>query len=87
MEEKDLLRKNFEYFENELLPYYILLHTSKNTMVIKVQKENLKHLLGVSHVANIKFNNICPIKFYNNLQNYKYNLFDLIMFFDIVLLM
>lgn len=78
MEEKDLLRKNFEYFENELLPYYILLHTSKNTMVIKVQKENLKHLLGVSHVANIKFNSIRPIEFYNNLQNYKYNLFNLI---------
>lgn len=77
MEEQRLLSQNLEYFQNELLPYYLVLHTSSGAIVINIQKENLKHLLGIPH-SNFKLNNIRPIEFFEDLEQNKYDLFDLI---------
>lgn len=75
--ERELLKQNLEYFNQELLPYYIILHTTKGAIVINVQKENLKHLLGVPH-SNFKLCNLRSKKFYEKLLDDKYDLFDLI---------
>lgn len=77
MEAATLLQKNIDYFNKELLPYYVILHTSKGAIVVDIKEENLKHLLGVPH-SNFRLNKISAKRFYNELNQGKYTLFDLI---------
>lgn len=69
--------ENLSFFTRELLPYYIVLHSANGLIKIDVKKENLKHLFGVGHSC-LKLNKIRPLKFFDELSNGKYNLFDLI---------
>lgn len=77
MEAATLLQNNIDYFNKELLPYYVILHTSKGAIVVDIKEENLKYLLGVPH-SNFKLNNIPAKRFYTELNQGKYTLFDLI---------
>lgn len=77
MEEKNLLQSNLEYFNNELLPYYIILHTAKGAIVVDVKEENLKHLVGATH-STLAMNRMRPIDFYTGLTNKELTLFSLI---------
>lgn len=77
MKKNSLLQQNIEYFNKEILPYYIILHTSNGAIVIETKEENLKHLLGVSH-SFISSSKISAKRFYNNLMQGHYTLFDLI---------
>ena len=77
MEEQNLLHDNLEYFEKELLPYYVLLYAKSGPIVIDIKKENLKHLLGISHATSI-LGNIPAKEIYERIKLNRYNLFHLI---------
>lgn len=77
MEENNLLKQNLDFFEKELLPYYIILHTANGSLVIETKETNLKHLLGVGY-AELPLRNIKSSIFFEELKKDNYNLFDLI---------
>lgn len=74
----DLIKENFLFFENEILPYYILLYTSTGVIVVDTKPENLKHLLGIDKTANLKYKKMSAFAFYNHLKEYDIELFELI---------
>lgn len=77
MEERNLLHDNLEYFEQELLPYYVLLYAKNGVIVIDIRKENLKHLLGISHTTST-LGSLPAKKIYERIKSNQYDLFDLI---------
>ncbi len=68
MEKSNLINKNFIYFKNEILPYYIIVNTREGSIVIDTVKENLYHLLGINKSVNLKYKNMKPLQFYNYIE-------------------
>lgn len=74
---KTILLENLEYFENEIMPYIIVLHTSEGAIVIKSIEQNYMHLIGAQHSPLIQ--NLPKAKVFNKkIKNKEYDLFTLI---------
>ncbi|MFQ9923819.1 MAG: hypothetical protein ACLRVU_09910 [Beduini sp.] len=74
----ELLYDNLMYFENKILPYYILLYTAKGVIVINPLERNLKHLTGASHSKYVSIKNADAQYFYKQVRNKNIHLFHLI---------
>lgn len=75
---KELINRNFKYFNKEILPYYIIIYTSLGQIIIDTKKNNLKHLLGVNKSNQTKFRNMPAEFLYDYLENNSLSLFELI---------
>lgn len=74
----DILKKNFDYFNKEILPYYFIIQTSLGDIIIDVNEKNLKHLLGINKSDNIKYSQMSSYKLYQNLSCNSLSFFDII---------
>ena len=61
----ELFIKNFNYYKEKVLPYIFILETKEGYIKIIPRKNNLKHLLGISHSANCFFGSLNASDFYN----------------------
>ncbi|MGM9948149.1 PBECR4 domain-containing protein [Floccifex sp.] len=47
-----VIRRNYEYFNENILGYYYIFTTNKNeSIVVKTAPENLSHLLGTKYAT------------------------------------
>lgn len=77
--DNNLVRRNIEYFNNEILPYKFLIYTMHNeVIVVDVVPENLAHLLGINRSSNIAFSKMSGKVFYEYCKTHKVYLFELI---------
>lgn len=76
---EDIIRKNYQYFKENILPYYILVYTNQGVIVVDSSELNLKHLLGMHKTSNIKYSRMSSIYLWDYLENDGYiSLFELI---------
>lgn len=71
----ELFIKNFKYYKEEVLPYIFILETKEGCIKIIPRKNNLKHLLGVSHSTNRFFSSLNATAFYKHLDENGINRF------------
>lgn len=81
MEEIDaniIIKKNYAFFIEELLPYYIIINTYQGSIIINVEEGNLKHLLGINKTFNSKYKNMAATKFFDFMNDNNVDLFEII---------
>lgn len=74
----NIINKNYQYFKDNILPYYILIYTNHGAIVIDSSEINLKHLLGIYKTNNLKYGRMSPLYLWDYLSYNDVLLFDLI---------
>lgn len=77
---ESILEENFNYFVQNIEPYYFILYTYQNkALVIEVKKSNFGHLIGYEKSSNVLYSSKSGTELYKLFRNGKIkSLFDFI---------
>ncbi|WP_296877218.1 hypothetical protein [Thomasclavelia sp.] len=76
----DILYRNAEFYQNEILPYFFLLESKKYIMLIKTSGHDFSHLVGKQYSKNFFIARMKTKEFFRKILNKEIKYDDLINF-------